>query len=484
MTAAVEDVEPVSDVELDAERAVLGAMMTPLYVTSRDGEPEALSSPVIAEVRRTLSAEHFYQPRHQAVMRAICDLADSGRKGIEPVQVAEELRRRGELTRMGSPTYLHDLLAASRQVAATGQASHLAEIVRAGANRRATLVYSQRVAQAAQALPEPERLPEIIAGLHTKFLADVATTSEEEFHSIGNSEDLIQGVLDSWGHPQESAMTTGIRDVDRALNVDLGALVVAAGRPGSGKSVFGAQVAGHYAMERGEPVVFFSAEMTRAELVQRDLARQAGVRLDSASGKTHLIDSEKIKLAKAAQDYKLLGTLLWYDDTPHLSLPYIRARVADVASIAGPPRLIVIDYLQLMQLPKADRKDLALGEVTRQLKIMAQELNCIVLLLCQLNRGPESRPGGLPMLSDLRESGAIEQDADVVMLIHDVAKYTDERPGEIDLILAKQRKGSNPTITLADYRAFAAFRDLSRQSAPSTHGVTNLDDPNAGWWQN
>lgn len=472
-----------TDTELHAEQSVLGALMTPWYPASRDGQPpSALSSPWIPAVRRVLAPHHFYAGRHQLIAAAVYALADDPDvRGIDQLMVADELERRGQLAKAGGPMYLHRCVTGTPTAT---NADYYADIVRAGANRRATHAYAQRVAQAA-ATPEPDGLADLVTSLHAGYLEAVSTTGNTDLPAVGNSSELVDQLIQGWGRPRPSSMTTGLADVDRVLNVEDGALVVIAGRPGSGKSILGAQIAGHYVEERGEPALFFSAEMSRQELMERDLARLARVRLDSATGRTDLTAADAQRLLDVGPLYTAIGILLWYDDTPGLSTQHIDARFAEVSAAAGPPRLVAVDYLQLMQTPKADRRDLAIGEVSRRLKLFAKLHNIIVVLLCQLNRGPESRPGGKPAIADLRESGSIEQDADVVILIHDVAQYDESRLGEVDLILAKQRKGVHGvTIAVADQRPYAQFADLPRRRAD---GATDLDAMSAdrngdAWW--
>ena len=467
--------------ERAAEAAVIGCMLTPLHITGRDG-PEVLSSPAIIDIRRVLRPEHFYTAAHQAIARTVYELADAGVKGIDPLVVADALTEAGVLAVTGGITALTRY---PRMVPTTTNAAWYADRVREGADRRATYAYSARVAQYAAAV-DGDRLNELVAAAHADYLTSTAVFTNDDLPSVGNQPDEIAGLLQRWGQADETGATTGLRDLDDRLNVSDGALVVVAGRPGSGKSLLGAQWAWHYVSQRGEGALCFSAEMTRLELMERDIARIAGVRLDSSSGKTPLTVEDSRRLMKASAEYERLGTLLWYDDTPTLTVAHIRARYAEVAAAAGAPKLVVIDYLQLMQMPKADRRDLAIAEVTRQLKVFAQESQCLVVLLCQLNRGPESRPDGRPMLSDLRESGAIEQDCDVAFLLHDVGRYQEDRQGSLDLIIAKQRKGGHGiTITLSDRRAYAELGNWSRQDPPSPAAagagtMPDLDDLTGG----
>lgn len=481
---------PTAD-ETAAELAVIGALLTPFPVTTRDGRIEEITSPTLIDIRRVLRPEHFFEPRHQLIATVVYELADAGHRSIDPVVVSTELARRGNRGVLDAAALSRYM----RSVPTVANAPYYADLVRAGADRRTAYAYGMRIAQYASSM-DGDRLTDLVTKAHGEYLSATAPYVNNDLMSVGNRTDMVAELLAKWGHAEENTgMTTGLPDVDAHLNVDPGGMVVLAGRPGSGKSLLGSQIAWHFVAERGEGVLSFSAEMTAKELMERDLARIANVRLDSSSGKTKLTPADGAALMKAAEDYQMLATQLWYDDTPTLSIQHIRARHAEVSAVNGPPALVVIDYLQLMQMPKADRRDLAIGEVTRQLKVFAQEANCLVLLLCQLNRGPESRPGGVPMLADLRDSGAIEQDPDVVMLLHDVPRYDESRQGVVDLILAKQRKGGHGiTVTLADRRAYAGFGNWSRveerkgpaaagaAEVPDLDSLTNGDAPDDGGW--
>lgn len=450
--------------ENESERALLGAMLSPIPVQGG----AYLSSPAIIEGRRIVAPEHFCDPRHQAVAAAIYALADDAAvRGIEPLMVGAELARRGQLTKVGGPIFVSDLMKDS--VTSTNASWH-AERVRAGANRRATYAYAHRVIQATNGVDvDSPDLLERINRVHEKWQADVSATSDNGIVAVGNQTDIITQLVAEWGQPDERGMTTGLHDVDTRINIAPGSVVIIAGRPGSGKSMLAAQIAGHYVEERGEPVLFCSMEMPVRELVERDLARIAGVPLSSSNGKTPLTARESQRLEKAAHEYQQLGTLLFYDDSPDLSMSHVEARYEEVSKIAGPPAVVFIDYVQLMKTSAtAENRVQAVGEISRRAKVFGMRTGAIVVLCCQLNRGPESRPNGMPNLADLRESGNLEQDADAVFLVWPAADYVEDRAGEVDLIIAKQRRGGhNIIVPLADYRAFAAFRNLTKQKEPA-----------------
>ncbi|WP_306999031.1 replicative DNA helicase [Amycolatopsis thermophila] len=449
--------------EADAEMSVLGALMMPIQATDVDGRPAAMNNPALAEVRRLLQPKHLFLPKHQAIMQAICDLDDRSVSGIDVIKVADELERRGELAKVGAAPYL---LTLTERVSVAANATYYADLVIEAYRRRAALEFARAVGQAAASRLDIGSLDSRIDQAHQTYLQETLGLGTQELVSAADSSWLITDILDHWGEPDPGSMTTGLADVDDVLDVATGGLVVVAARSGVGKSTWAAQIARHYVFDRGECSLFFSMEMTRRELYIRDLAALAGVRHDSATGKTPATDYEREKLRKAAARYETEGALMYYDDTKAVNLAHIRSRCSQVRRESGVGQLgvVVVDYIGLMQLPRADREDQAFGEVSRSLKVMAGEFGCIVILVAQLNRGPEERSGGVPKASDIRSSDKLQQDADVIMLLHDVAQYGDRtggdnpRAGEVDLILDKQRKGrSHAVITLADRRHFAQF---------------------------
>jgi replicative DNA helicase len=272
----------------------------------------------------------------------------------------------------------------------------------------------------------------------------------------------LDALIQNWGTPPQSALTTGIQDLDEALNVSNGSLVVIAARSGVDKSMLAQSICRHYALTRDEgATVFFSMEMSKTELRTRDLAALARIRTDSANGKTDMSARDWDQLEKARVKYEAVSG--YHIEDGDMDIAHIRARLRYHVRQHKKLGLVVVDYLGLMKRPGRDRDDQELGAITRQLKLIAQEYGTIVMLVAQLNRNPEARVDGKPILSDLRGSGAIEQDADAVIMLHDVAKRDDTRLGEVDIILAKQRAGVTGTVvTVADRRAYADFGDLAK----------------------
>lgn len=450
--------------EASAEQAVLGALMW-AHDAYGSGGVERLGNPAILDTARVLRPEHMFTPRHETIMRAILDMHDDGVVGIDPLVVGDELQRRGQLAKVGGLPYLHTLLQACLT---TSNLGYYAEMVRAAADRRAGIEFGRKATQIA-ATGDPETIAAQIGREHAAYAERVSRTHGDDLVAVADDAELVDDVVRTWGEVTADQMTTGILDVDSVLNVGRGGLVIIAARSGVGKSIGGHQVARHFALDRTDVAVMFSAEMTRREMYERDLAALARVRLDSATGKTELGQYERDALAVAAEQYKVNGTGLIYDDCPNISLRHIRSRLMQVVAKYGQVDFVGIDYVGICELPPGDREDLRLGAFSRGCKLIAREFECFVALLAQLNRGPESRADGAPRKSDLHGSDKLLHDVDALILIHDVGDYEEARKGEIDWILAKQRKGvSGPVITLADQRHTAQFGDLARPDGGAT----------------
>lgn len=454
-----------TDEELDAEQALLGAMMQPISVTGRDGALGAMNSPAISDATRVLRPDMLFRHAHQAIMAAILTLDENGVRGIEPLMVADELGQRGELARIGGAPYLMELVQRGGLVASAGYyASNIFE----GYRRRSAITLSRTVAQAAATRETSADVDEVVESAYRIYTEQTVGARTSDLVSASDSGDLIDDILSTWGTPSLGAMTTGLSELDAVLDVDKGGVVTVGADSGVGKSILCAQIARRYVFNRGEPSLFFSMEMSRRELYQRDLAAMARVRLDSATGKTVPGEYEFGRLRAAAKQYKIEGGLMFHDDTKGVDLSHIRARMSQVRREHGHIGVVCVDYLGLMDLPRRDREDQALGDATKALKQLAGEFECIIVVASQLNGEAQARPDGRPKANDLRGSKRVWHDSDVVLLLHDVAQFgkqgdSDEHPraGEIDIILDKQRKGrSHAVVTVADRRAFAEFGDL------------------------
>jgi len=301
-----------------------------------------------------------------------------------------------------------------------------------------------------------------VAAAQTELDGVVRAASEGETTLVG---DLLAGVLERAITPptNEDRIPTGFIDLDSLLcgGWAPGQMVVVGARPAMGKTTFGLGLARAAAIKNGIPTLFESLEMSEDELGNSIVAAEGQVALHHIKqGAVGGSTTDTQRMARAAA--KIKPAPLHINDESNLSIPALRARVRNLVRTVG-LRLVVVDYLQLMQAPRAESRQVAVSEMSRQLKLLAKEFQITVVVLAQLNRGPEQRTEKKPMVSDLRESGAIEQDADIVILLHREDAYEKESPraGEADLIVGKHRGGPTATLTTAFQGHFARFVDMA-----------------------
>lgn len=278
--------------------------------------------------------------------------------------------------------------------------------------------------------------------------------------------DLIDDALERAVTPPDRSdrIPTGFADLDSLTGGGLrpGRLIVVGARPGVGKTLFGTGVARAAAIKGGLPVLFKTLEMSEEEITDLAVAAEGGIAHHHlTSGTCSGRDTIKLAAARAI----LADAPLWIDDTSAVSIPALRNQVRALARTEG-LRMVVVDYLQLMQAPKAESRQVAVAMMSRELKLMAREFGIVVVVLCQLNRASMQRTDKKPMISDLRESGAVEQDADMVILLHraDMHEPDSPRAGEIDLIVDKHRGGPRSTITAAAQPHYSRFVDMASVS--------------------
>ena len=430
----------------EAELSVLGAI---------------LLSPVAGadEAVEMLSAPDFYNPAHRLVFEAIVSLYDANQP-IDPVTVRDRLRSAGELERVGGAPFITDLLA---YVPAASNLGYYAEIVQAAALRRRLALAGTSIVEAANA--------------YDRDIAEVLDTSEQALFDAamgrsGGEPARLSGslaeALTGFERAQEGELVgleTGYLDVDRMLGgMKPGNLVILAARPSMGKSAW-ALGAAHHVAKSGYPVVFFSVEMTELELSQRLVCTDAGV--DSARAvRGDLNDGDWARLTEAAS--RLSELPLYVEDTGVANVSTMRARARRIARREGSLGLVIVDYLQLMEGPGENRQQEIAG-IARGLKRLARDLEVPVLALSQLNRGVEARENKHPRLADLRDSGSLEQDADVVLFLYREQYYSPgeaEVEGVTDVDIAKHRTGRTGRVTQTFNKALARFDDATRREVP------------------
>ncbi|MDR2703586.1 MAG: replicative DNA helicase [Cellulomonadaceae bacterium] len=425
---------------LVAEMSVLGGML--------------LSKDAIADVISTVSGNDFYKPAHEIIYNAILELFGRGHPA-DLLTVADALQKRGELARVGSSSYLADLLAG---VPTAANAGYYARIVHERAQLRRLIDAGTRIVQLGYAEGGGEA-SELINMAQAEMYAVTDKRAGEDYRAVGEVLDETLKQLEDHHGGQMTGIPTGFRDLDTLTNgLQAGQMVVIAARPGLGKSTLALDFARSASIRNGKSAVFFSLEMNRNEILQRLLSAESQVFLEKMrNGNLQSVDWDHITNVTG----RISDAPLFIDDSPNLTMMEIRAKARRIKQQHGLD-LVIIDYLQLMTSGKSrvESRQQEVSEFSRALKLLAKELDIPVIALSQLNRGPEQRGDKKPALSDLRESGSIEQDADVVILLH--RDYNDEdRAGEADLIVAKHRNGRTDTIPVLFRGHIARFDDIT-----------------------
>ncbi len=433
--------------DLAAERAVLGAVLA--------------DNSVIADVGKLVLPEDFAVPAHSQIFSAMLGL-DSTQRKVDPLTLAEELKVRGQLATVGGPAYIMGL---DQVVPVAANAVEYAQIVRDQSVRRRLAGMGQQLIQLAS--QDTGSTEELVDEAERGIFLLAERRREGELKPV---RELMESTLELLDRMKAQAngvtgLSTGFVDLDQQLTgLHPGELIVVAARPGIGKTSLAMNIATHVALKEQRPVGVFSLEMPADQLLMRLLASEARVDMKKLRG-GRLTAHDQEKFQEAAS--KLWNAPLYIDDTGALSPFDLRAKARRLKQKDPRLSLIVIDYLQLMhQKGKVESRQLEVAEISRSLKSLAKEIGVPIVALSQLNRKVEERKGGKPMLSDLRESGAIEQDADVVMFIH----REDEGEGgdgeqaaqsrtviPVELIVAKQRNGpvgSIDLVFLAEYTRF------------------------------
>jgi replicative DNA helicase len=439
------DRQPPQDVR--AEQSVLGGML--------------LSKDAIADVVEVLRAGDFYRPAHQVVYDTILDLYGRG-EPADPVTVSAELTRTGQLMRVGGTPYLHTLISS---VPTAANAGFYAEIVAERATLRRLVEAGTRIVQLGYgaAAGQGGDVDEVVDRAQAEIYDVTERRTSEDYVRL---EQLIQGTMDeidaiSSRGGQSIGVPTGFSELDQITNgLHPGQMVILAARPAIGKSTLALDFSRACSIKHGLTSAIFSLEMSKSEITMRLLSAEAKVPLHHMrSG--HMSDDDWARLARRMGE--VADAPLYIDDSPNLTMMEIRAKARRLKQ-RHDLRLVVVDYLQLMTSGKrVENRQVEVSEFSRSLKLLAKELEVPVLAISQLNRGPEQRTDKKPMLSDLRESGSLEQDADMVVLLHREDAYERESPraGEADLILAKHRNGPTGMVTVAFQGHYSRFVDMA-----------------------
>ena len=437
------DFERTPPHDLAAEQCVLGGML--------------MSKDAISDVMEVIRPADHYRPAHQVVHEAILELYGRG-EPADPVTVSDLLAKRGELARVGGGAYLHTLIAS---VPTAANAGYYARIVRERAILRRLVEVGTRIVQLGYAGDgDADELvdraqAEIYGVTERRATEDFLPLSEimpgalDEIEAIGSRGGVMTGV------------PTGFVDLDTLTNgLHPGQMVVIAARPAIGKSTLALDLARAAAIKHRLATVMFSLEMSRNEITMRLLSAEARVPLQ-AMRTGQLGEDDWTRLARRMSE--VVDAPLFIDDSPNMSMMEIRAKCRRLKQ-RHDLRMVIVDYLQLMTSPRrVENRQQEVSEMSRSLKLLAKEVDVPVVAISQLNRGPEQRTDKRPLLSDLRESGSIEQDSDVVILLHREDAYERESPraGEADLIVAKHRNGPTTTVTVAFQGHYSRFVDMA-----------------------
>ncbi|HVG59938.1 MAG TPA: replicative DNA helicase [Hyalangium sp.] len=439
--------------DLAAERAVLGAVLA--------------DNTLIASVAEVVHSDDFSSPQHGAIFSAMLKL-DSTQRQVDHLTLAEELKVMGQLAAVGGPAYL---MALDQGVPLTHNAVQYATIVRDQALRRRLASVGREILEMAS--QETGDVEVILDESERKLFNLAEKRREGDLRAVS---ELMEQTLDLLDKMKASSsgvtgLSTGYVDLDMQLTgLHPGELIILAARPGIGKTSLAMNIAMHAALKEDKAVAIFSLEMPADQLLMRLLASSARVDMKKLrGGRLTQHDEEKFQEMAGA----LYNAPIYIDDSGGLSPFDLRAKARRLKQKDPRLSLIVIDYLQLMhQKGKVESRQLEVSEISRALKQLAKELEVPVIALSQLNRKVEERKGGKPMLSDLRESGSIEQDADVVMFIHREDQDEGGPDGEegarsrtvipVELIVAKQRNGPVGSIDLVFLSEFTRFESRAR----------------------
>ncbi|MBX5482863.1 MAG: replicative DNA helicase [Myxococcaceae bacterium] len=440
--------------DLAAERAVLGAILA--------------DNQIISEVAALINAEDLAHPAHAQIFEAMLALERNSQK-VDHLTLAEQLKSMGKLAAVGGPAYLMNL---DQVVPLPSNAIQYATIVKDKALRRRLAMVGREIQQLAS--QDVGSLPELLDEAERKVF-NIA--EKKRVGDLKPVRELMEGTLElldkmKMNTSGVTGLATGFVDLDMQLTgLHPGELIVLAARPGIGKTSLAMNIAMHAALKENRAVGIFSLEMPSEQLLMRLLASTARIDMKKLrGGRLTQLDEEKFQEVAAS----LYSAPLYIDDTGSLSPFDLRAKARRLKQKDDRLGLIIVDYLQLMSLKGAESRQVEISQISRALKQLAKELDIPIIALSQLSRKVEDRKDGRPMLSDLRESGAIEQDADVVLFIHRSDGHNDDggeegssrRAIEVELIVAKQRNGPIGSIDLIFLGEYTRFESRARGDYP------------------
>lgn len=441
--------------DISAEQSVLGGML--------------LSQDAIARVVEILRTSDFYRPAHQIIFDAVVDLYGRG-DPADPVAVSGELIKNGEIKRMGGAPYLHELISAVPTAAnadyyakIVGELSVLRKLVETG-TQIVQMGYGTDGADAERAADMAQKLLDeataVSAPTVAKSVAELAMPFMESLEAGGDQ----RGVASGWA------------DLSRLIpRFRPGQLITVGARPGMGKTVVMSCIAHYVGVKLGLPVYVGTLEMSTDEFMARIIAHDAKVNLKHLLEPELLTEDDWERLARSLDRLQAADTLL-IDDTPGMTIPHVRASLRQMRRAGKPASIAIVDYLQLMESgKKVESRQVEVSQFSRGFKLLAKEFEVPIIVGSQLNRDIERRADKKPMLADLRESGSVEQDSDIVILLNREDAYDPESPraGEMDMYVEKHRNGPKGLVTLAFQGHYSRVDDMAPRDTWTPHGVVS-----------
>ena len=444
---------------LDVEEAVLGAMLV---------EPSTID-----ESMEELTRDCFYDPRHRMIFEAMAELVTE-HSAIDLVTVSEKLRAKGNLEEIGGPVALANL---SQKIGAAAHIEYYIKILKQKTIQRDLITASHEILK--QSYDDSTNVDELIDTAQTKIFDAIRSSVKKDVQDIGSLiNEAMEDIEKRQDKPGLSGVPSGYPSIDTVTQGwQPSDLIILAARPSVGKTAFSLNVARNAAVDHQMPVAFFSLEMSAIQLVKRLMTSESGLSSDKIKGGSRLEDYEWVQLQQTLRN--LSKAPLYIDDTPGIPLMEFRTKVKRLVKQKG-VRLVVVDYLQLIQGPAELRgnREQEVAAISRTLKATAKELNVPIIALSQLSRNSVQRSGatGKPQLSDLRESGSIEQDADIVIFIHrpDFVGLSDhnEDKEKTFIIIAKHRNGETKDIPMLFKGEKVRFMEMDSALDMQAAGMT------------
>jgi replicative DNA helicase len=438
---------------VEAEQSLLGGLL--------------LDNQAFDKIADLVTAEDFYRDDHRRIFRHLSKLIEHGRPA-DVVTIAESIEASEDKDRTGGPAYLGSL---AQNTPSALNIRRYAELVRERAVQRRLITVATEIAEAALT-PSGKEIGQLLDEAETRIL-EVGEKGQRGTQGFESIQPVLARVFERIDHlyhlenkSDVTGLPTGFADLDeKTAGLQQGDLVIVAGRPSMGKTAFALNMAEHVAVNNGVPVAIFSMEMGATQLAMRLLGSIA--RVDQHKMRTGRLNDEEWGRLSTAMG-KLHDAPIFIDETAALNSLELRTRARRIHRQCGKLGLVMVDYLQLMSAPSSNQNEnraTEISEISRSLKALAKELSAPVVALSQLNRALETRNDKRPMMSDLRESGAIEQDADVILFIYRDEVYYPEKPeskGTAEVIIGKQRNGPIGKIDLTFLGEHTRFEDRAR----------------------